>query len=94
MEEINLPTIAVLLNGGRFVHLLNTGGQPSFQAVLPLLLDVPCTSLFIFNASRGLDEFLPVTYRPDEATVVEAESSSEKAWTIYDFQSSSNCDLP
>ena len=52
------------------------------------------TSLFICNVSRGLNEFLPVTYRPDEATVVEAESSSEKAWTIYDFQSSSNCDLP
>ena len=76
------PGDAVLLNGGRFVHLLDTGGQPSFQAVLPLLLDVPCTSLFIFNASRGLDEFLPVTYRPDEATVVEAESGSEKAWTM------------
>ena len=76
------PGDAVLLNGGRFVHLLDTGGQPSFQAVLPLLLDVPCTSLFIFNASRGLDEVLPVTYRPDEATVVEAESGSEKAWTM------------
>ena len=76
------PGDAVLLNGGRFVHLLDTGGQPSFQTVLPLLLDVPCTSLFIFNASRGLDENVPVTYRPDEATVVEAESSCEKAWTM------------
>ena len=73
---------AVLLNGGRFLHLLDTGGQPSFQAVLPLLLDVPCTSLFIFNASRSLNEPLPITYRPDEATVVKAESSSEKAWTM------------
>ena len=31
-----------------------------------------------FNASRHFDEFLPVTYRVDEATVVEAESGSEK----------------
>ena len=72
----------MLLNGGRFVHLLDTGGQPSFQAVLPLLLDVPCTSLFIFNASRGLDEFVPVTYRPDEVTVVEAKSGSKTALTM------------
>ena len=72
----------MLLNGARFVHLLDTGGQPSFQAVLPLLLDVPCTSLFIFNAARDLNELLPITYRPDEATVVESESSSETAWKM------------
>ena len=27
----------------QFVHLLDTGKQPSFQDVLPLLIRVPCT---------------------------------------------------
>ena len=81
MHDLSLGE-GMLLNGARFVHLLDTGGQPSFQAVLPLLLDVPCTSLFIFNAARGLNEPLPITYRPDEATKVESESSSETAWSM------------
>ena len=81
MADPNLGD-SVLLNGGRFVHLLDTGGQPSFQAVLPLLLDVPCTFLLIFNAARGLNELVPITYRPDKATVVESGSSSEKAWAM------------
>ena len=72
----------VQLHGARFVHLLDTGGQPSFQAVLPLLLDVPCTSLFVFNAAQDLNEMVPITYRPDEATEVKSESCSETAWTM------------
>ena len=43
----------MLLNGAQFVHLLDTGGQPSFQAVLPLLLGVPCTYVLVFNAAEG-----------------------------------------
>ena len=72
----------MLLDGARFVHLLDTGGQPSFQAVLPLLLDVPCTYVLVFNAARDLNELVPIMYRPDDATVVEVESGSEKTWAL------------
>ena len=49
-----------------FMHLLDTGGQPSFQDVLPLLLEVPCTYIQVFNAALGLDERVPITYRSDD----------------------------
>ena len=51
------------IRGASFIHLLYTGGQPSFQDVLPLLLDVPCTYIQVFNAARNLDEPVPITYR-------------------------------
>ena len=72
----------ILLNGARFVHLLDTGGQPSFQAVLPLLLDVPCTYVLVFNAAEGLNAPVPITYRPDDTTVVESGSRAETAWAM------------
>ena len=72
----------ILLNGARFVHLLDTGGQPSFQAVLPLLLDVPSTYMLVFNAAEGLNAPVPITYRPDDTTVVQSGSRPETAWTM------------
>ena len=72
----------ILLNGARFVHLLDTGGQPSFQAVLPLLLDVPCTYVLVFNAAEGLNAPVPITYRPDDTTVVVSGSRPETAWAM------------
>ena len=34
-----------------FIHLLDTGGQPSFQDVFPLLLNVPRTYIYVFDAA-------------------------------------------
>ena len=68
------------LNGARFVHLLDTGGQPSFQDVLPLLLDIPCTYVHVFNAALDLDQPVPITYRPNASTEVTALASSETVW--------------
>ena len=68
------------LNGARFVHLLDTGGQPSFQDVLPLLLDMPCTYVHVFNAALDLDQPVPITYRPNESTEVKVTASSETVW--------------
>ena len=62
------------LKNASFMHLLDTGGQPSFQDVLPLLLDVPCTYIQVFNAALSLDEPVPITYRCDEDTKVCLES--------------------
>ena len=81
MRDPNLGE-GILLNGAQFVHLLDTGGQPSFQAVLPLLLAVPCTYVLVFNAAEGLNAPVPITYRPDDTTVVESGSRSETAWAM------------
>ena len=68
------------LNGARFIHLLDTGGQPSFQDVLPLLLDIPCTYVHVFNAAMDLDQPVPITYRPNASTEVTAMASLETVW--------------
>ena len=63
------------LKHASFIHLLDTGGQPSFQDVLPLLLDVPCTYIHVFNAAHSLDERVPITYRTDDHTRVRLEDA-------------------
>ena len=35
-----------------FIYLLDTGGQPSFQNVIPLLVDFPCNFVHVFKASH------------------------------------------
>ncbi|MDA8043559.1 MAG: hypothetical protein MPJ22_14165, partial [Pirellulales bacterium] len=60
--------------------MLDTGGQPSFQDVLPLLLDIPCTYVHVFNAAMDLDQPVPITYRPNASTEVEILASSETVW--------------
>ena len=69
-EEMGGEGLRIKLKNASFIHLLDTGGQPSFQDVLPLLLDVPCTYIQVFNASRSLYERIPVTYRPNDHIVV------------------------
>ena len=60
-----------------FMHLLDTGGQPSFQDVLPLLLDVPSTYVQVFNAARSLNEKVSISYRSDDHTRVCLEEGAE-----------------
>ena len=69
-EEMGGEGVKIKLKNASFIHLLDTGGQPSFQDVLPLLLDVPCTYIQVFKASHSLYERIPVTYRPNDHTVV------------------------
>ena len=70
LEEMGGKGGRIKLKNASFIHLLDTGGQPSFQDILPLLLNVPCTYIQVFNASLSLHECIPVTYRPNGHTVV------------------------
>ena len=70
-----------LLQNTRFVHLLDSGGQPSFQDVLPLLIRIPCTYVIVFDASQDLDEPLSITYRTEDATV-KLCAASETGWQM------------
>ena len=72
----------IQLTNASFVHLLDTGGQPSFQDALPLLLDVPCTYIQVFNAARDLDEPVPITYRRDDRTEESLPPSAETGWEM------------
>ena len=73
---------SIKLQRASFIHLLDTGGQPSFQDALPLLLNAPCTYIQVFNASCDLDQPVPITYRPsdEEETEEDQQLSSETAW--------------
>ena len=70
LEEMGGEGVRIKLKNASFIHLLDTGGQPSFQDVLPLLLEVPCTYIQVFDASRSLSERIPITYRPNDHMVV------------------------
>ena len=70
-----------LLQNARFVYLLDTGGQPSFQDVLPLLIRVPCTYVLVFDASQDLDKPLSTTYRTADATV-KLLAASKTGWLM------------
>ena len=75
LQEMGGEGVRIRLKDASFIHLLDTGGQPSFQDVLPLLLDVPCTYIQVFDASRSLYERLPITYRPDDHTELPSDSA-------------------
>ena len=70
-----------LLQTARFVHLLDSGGQPPFQDALPLLLQVPCTYVLVFDASQDLDKPLRITYRCEGATE-EEQTNLETGWEM------------
>ena len=70
-----------LLQMARFVHLLDSGGQPPFQDALPLLLQVPCTYVLVFDASQDLDKPLRIAYRCEGATE-EEQAISETVWEM------------
>ena len=64
-----------------FIYLLDTGGQPSFQNVLPLLLDFPCNFLHVFKASERLTDPYINAYCQDGITEVES-SNSRSTWEL------------
>ena len=66
LEGIGKEGEHLQLTNASFMHLLDTGGQPSFQNVLPVLLDVPCTYIQVFNAALSLDERVSITYRSND----------------------------
>ena len=64
-----------------FIYLLDTGGQPSFQNVLPLLLDFPCTFVHVFKASKRLTDPYVNAFCQDGATE-EKRANSRSTWEL------------
>ena len=82
LHDLGIPGESINLKDASFVHLLDTGGQPSFQDALPLLLDVPCTYIQVFNATSDLDQPVPITYRRDDHTEESLPPSAETGWEM------------
>ena len=64
-----------------FIYLLDTGGQPSFQNVLPLLLDFPCNFLHVFKASERLTDPYINAFCQDGVTE-EKRANSRSTWEL------------
>ena len=64
-----------------FIYLLDTGGQPSFQNVVPLLLDFPCHFLHVFKASERLTDPYVNAFCRDGATE-EKRANSCSTWEL------------
>ena len=82
LYDVGARVQSINLKNASFIHLLDTGGQPSFQDALPLLLDVPCTYIQVFNAARDLDQSVPITYRRDDHTEETLSPSTEMGWEM------------
>ena len=65
----------------QFIYLLDTGGQPSFQNVIPLLLDFPCNFIQVFKASDKLTDPYVNAYCPDGVTE-EKRANSRSSWEL------------
>ena len=56
------------VNDATLFHVIDTGGQPEFFEILPLLLRGPCFSLIFLNLALSLKEPFQVTYRDTPTT--------------------------
>ena len=82
LHDVRAQVQSINLKNASFIHLLDTGGQPSFQDALPLLLDVPCTYIQVFNTAQDLDQPVPITYRRDDHTEESLPPSAETGWEM------------
>ena len=83
--ESNVPSESVIqMDKASFLHIIDSGGQPAFQDILPLLLAIPCTYIQVFDASKDLDEPIRSTYRPQEGLELPL-SSNQPLETQWEF---------
>ena len=73
------------INDLTLFHVIDTGGQPEFFEVLPLLLRGPCFSLIFFNLAHSLMKPFSVTYRhtPTSHSLVEYDSTYTQLEMIH-----------
>ena len=79
-QEVQLKDVS-------FIHLLDTGGQPSFQNALPMVLDFPCNFVYTFNASYKLTVPYIDTYCRDGKK--ESKPEGENAQTTWELMQQS-----
>lgn len=61
-ESVNYSNITKMLKKTTTIHFTDTGGQPEFQEVLPMLVSGCSLFLLIFGLSRGIDDPCLVSY--------------------------------
>ena len=81
----------IRLDKASFLHVIDSGGQPVFQDILPLLLAIPCTYIQVFDASKDFHEPIKTTYCPQEGVELPLSSSQllETQWEFIQHSLSS-----
>ena len=78
-----------LLDGSIMLHILDTGGQPQFMQVLPMLYTGPSINLLVFKLNEGLEERYVIEYLSPNGETTEPGVSSYTVEEVL-FQSLSS----
>ena len=91
MDSVVPTESSIPLDKASFLHVIDSGGQPAFQDILPLLLAIPCTYIQVFDASKDLDKPIRSTYRPQEGVELSLSSNLplETQWEFIQHSLSS-----
>ena len=57
---------AINIDKATLAHVIDCGGQPSFQEIFPLLISGPALTLLVFKLTDDLQVSQPVEYQPDD----------------------------
>ena len=79
-----VPEYQIPLQNAKFIHVIDSGGQPAFQDILPLLLAIPCVYLQIFDASKGFHERIRSIYRTESGSEQQLPGA-HRAETHWEF---------
>ena len=73
--------ISTHLEHSTTAYVIDTGGQPEFHAVLPLLLRGPALYLLFFNLAESLDECYNVKYTMRDGTTLSGASTYTSSYS-------------
>ena len=75
------------------IYLMDTGGQPEFHEIMPIILQGPALHMVFFNLAFNLNEHIPVRFCQQDGTnaMITYESSYTGIQMIYQLLSSLYC---
>ena len=93
IEDLDDEVICKELENVTTVYLMDTGGQPEFHEILPIILQGPSLHLLFFNISRDLQELIDIDYRETEGetTLVSYKSNYNTQQLLHQLLSSLYC---
>lgn len=91
-----VSSVAAHLDCSTTAYIIDTGGQPEFHAVLPLLLRGPALYLLFFNLNESLDKCYNIRYTTQDGTTLSGTSTYTSSYstlhTLSQLLNSFACD--
>ena len=88
--ELDNPEVGDVLENITTVYLMDTGGQPEFHEILPVILHGPSLHLLFFNLSHNLEDEVEIDYREEKGktTQITYKSNYNTLQMLYQLISS------